>query len=235
MRAAIMQPYFFPYLGYFALIKHSDTFILFDTVQFIRHGWIERNRMLKENEGWLYVSVPLEKHERNTKICDTRIRQSENWKQKMLAQIQHYKKKAPHYRNVIDFLHHAFKFESTSMVKLNQHLLAETCGYLGLSFDGPVFSEMNVQIDEAHAADEWALNICKSIGANAYINPIGGTDFFDKAKYTASGIDLAFQKINLRNYSQGRTSFEAGLSILDVMMFNSPAEILQMLDEVEYL
>ena len=66
-KVAIMQPYFFPYLGYFSLIKHTDEFILFDPVQFIRHGWIERNRILKPENGWQYISVPLEKHEMQRK------------------------------------------------------------------------------------------------------------------------------------------------------------------------
>ena len=73
MRLGIMQPYFFPYLGYFSLIKHADLFILFDTPQFIRHGWIERNRILKPDVGWMYVSVLLIKHELQTPIKDVKI------------------------------------------------------------------------------------------------------------------------------------------------------------------
>ncbi len=80
MRLAVMQPYFFPYLGYFALIKKSDHFVIFDTPQFIRHGWIERNRILKPVEGWQYIKVPLVKHSRETAIKDIVIRNSENWK-----------------------------------------------------------------------------------------------------------------------------------------------------------
>lgn len=94
MKLGIMQPYFFPYLGYFSLIKHTDRFILFDTVQFIRHGWIERNRILKPNEGWQYIQVPLIKDKgRDTVIKDVKIRNTENWQQKIIAQLQHYKKK----------------------------------------------------------------------------------------------------------------------------------------------
>jgi hypothetical protein len=95
MRIAIMQPYFFPYLGYYSLIKESDKFILFDTVQYIRHGWITRNRVLKPIEGWQYIFVPLEKHGITTIINQVRIKNSENWKDKIIRQLEHYKKKHP--------------------------------------------------------------------------------------------------------------------------------------------
>ena len=104
MTLGIMQPYFFPYLGYFQLINKVDTFILLDEVQFIRHGWIERNRVLNSNEGWQYIKVPLIKHSRSTLIKDSLIRSSEVWKSKILAQLSCYKRKAPFYNQVIQFL-----------------------------------------------------------------------------------------------------------------------------------
>ena len=100
MKLGIMQPYFLPYIGYFSIIKHTDEFILFDSVQFIRHGWIERNRILKQSGGWQYIQVPIIKNNgRETLIKDIRINNTDNWKTKILAQIQHYKKKSYKYRD----------------------------------------------------------------------------------------------------------------------------------------
>src|SRR5450756_2454672 len=79
MRLGIMQPYFFPYLGYYSLIKNTDRFVFLDDVQFIRHGWIERNRILKPAEGWQYIAAPLEPHKRGTLIKDIAIRNTEDW------------------------------------------------------------------------------------------------------------------------------------------------------------
>ena len=90
MKLGIMQPYFFPYVGYYSLIKNTDKFILFDTVQFIRHGWIERNRILKPNEGWQYIQVPLLKHNRDIFIKDLGIKNTELWREKLKAQLQNY-------------------------------------------------------------------------------------------------------------------------------------------------
>ena len=233
MKLGIMQPYFMPYIGYISLIKHTDRFILFDTVQFIRHGWIERNRMLKQNEGWQYIQVPLIKQNgRDTLIKDIKINNQENWKNKILAQIQHYKKVAPYYRRVVSMLDDIFQREYEDITTLNKYSLEVICKYLGFAKDIEIFSEMNLPIAPANEPDEWALNICKAIdGANEYINPIGGLSFFDRKKYEDSGIKLYFQEMEITEYSQKRSIFEPGLSVLDVMMWNDVNEINIMLDK----
>jgi hypothetical protein len=234
MQVAIMQPYFAPYLGYVSLIKHTDEFVLFDSVQFIRHGWIERNRILKQNDGWLYIQVPLEKHPRETLIKDVKISNETDWKKKILSQLVIYKKVAPNYYKVINLLNEVFENDYTSIVQLNKVLLEKICAYLGFPKTLPVFSEMNLAIKEAQMPDEWALNICKKLGNDiTYVNPIGGLDFFDRQKYTGSNIKIFFQKMHLEPYNQKRSIFEAGLSIIDVMMFNNVEEINVMLDKFE--
>lgn len=234
MTLGIMQPYFMPYLGYFSLIKHTDEFILFDTVQFIRHGWIERNRILKQNGGWQYIQIPLIKgNGRDTVIKDVRINNTENWKQKILAQLQHYKKIAPYYFRVTNLLKELFANDFDDITHLNQKSLQLVCDYLGFQRNFPIFSEMNLPIEEVNAPDEWALNICKAMNVSSYINPIGGSEFFDRIKYEKAGVDLKFQQMKLDEYDQKRQPFEAGLSILDVMMFNSPDDINVMMDHFE--
>lgn len=236
MKIGIMQPYFMPYLGYFSLIKHTDEFILFDPVQFIRHGWIERNRTLKQNEGWQYVQVPLVKSGRDTLIKDIEINNNTKWADKMLAQLQHYKKTAPYYFATIKVLQEIFSQEYTDIVSLNHASLKAVCEYLGIDANFKVFSQMGLEIETPNAPDEWALNICKALSnIDEYWNPIGGTSFFDKQKYTDAGIELKFHNVSLEEYEQKRTPFEAGLSIIDVMMFNSPEEINTMLDNYELI
>lgn len=236
MKIGIMQPYFLPYLGYISLIKNTDKFILFDTVQFIRHGWIERNRILKQTGGWQYIQVPLEKKQMSTIIKEVKINNQQKWKEKILAQLQHYKKIAPYYYKTLQILEKVFSKEYESITKLNKDLLEEICKYLGISTPIFIFSEMNLKIEEVNAPDEWALKICKALGGvEEYWNPLGGMNFFDRNKYEKENIKLYFQKINLHNYDQRKESFEEGLSIIDVLMFNSPEEINKMLDDYELL
>ena len=73
VRLGIMQPYFFPYLGYFDLINRTDRWIVFDTAQYIRHGWVNRNRILHSDSEWQYILVPLKKHSRKAAIKDIAV------------------------------------------------------------------------------------------------------------------------------------------------------------------
>ncbi|MDI1324944.1 MAG: WbqC family protein [Algoriphagus sp.] len=233
MKLAIMQPYFFPYLGYYSLIKHTHEFIIFDSVQYIRHGWLERNRILKHGGGSLYVQVPVSKPDgQKTLISSLEIRNDEQWKKRILSQLEVYKRIAPHYREVMSLVQEIFRPDFQLLTHLNQHLLLMTCQYLGMNRTFPIFSEMGLAIETPKEADEWALNICKAYGGvSSYFNPPGGKEFFLAEKYEASGISLNFLQVNLDAYDQKRPEFEPGLSILDVMMFNDPQAINQMLDQ----
>ena len=234
MKIAIMQPYFFPYLGYFSLIKHTDKFIVFDPVQFIRHGWIERNRILKPAEGWQYIAVPLEKHSREIIIKDIKIRVKEEWEEKIFRQLLHYKK-APHFSEVFNLISTAINIPTDSIVKLNTNILTMICRYLNVPFKATIYSEMNLVIDPIKNAGHWALNICKALGGNEYINPIGGVEIFDRSEFEEMGINLKFINLKLGPYNQNRNNFEQGLSIIDVMMFNSVDQIEKMLNNYEFV
>jgi len=231
--AGIMQPYFFPYLGYFSLLKHTDEFVLLDSVQFIRHGWIERNRILKQGSGWLYIKVPLIKHPRETLIKDVVIDCSEDWRSKIEAQLQAYRKRAPNYRAVNELVSHVIDQDETDVVSLNKRALEAVCGYLGITKRLQVFSEMDLVIEKPMAADEWALNIGSALGISEYWNPPGGQSFLDASKYEAAGIDFRIHRVDLQEYDQRRQPFEPSLSIIDVLMFNSPAAVNLMLDRYE--
>lgn len=232
MKVGVMQPYFLPYLGYFSLIKNTDKFILIDEVQFMERGWIKRNRVLSNRDGWQYIGVPLVKHKQKTKIKDIRIYNSFDWKKKIFNQLEHYKKRAPFYNNTIEVLMSALNIETDSIVKLNEHVLKVICSYIGIEANFSIFSEMNLHIEKVNAPDEWGLNVCKALdNVEEYWNPEGGVEFYDCQKYHRNNIEINFLKINLQSYPQIRTKFEPGLSIVDVMMFNDSKDINRMLDD----
>ena len=236
MKLGIMQPYFFPYLGYFSLIKHTERFLLLDSVQFLRHGWISRNRILKPESGWQYILVPLVKHSRDIKIRDVRIKKELDWRNTIFRQLEHYKRKAPFYRDTIEVLKTALNIETESIVHLNVHALKTVCDYIGVKLNVNVFSEMHLLIDEVKAPDEWALNICKALGnADEYWNPEGGLEFYNRSKFYKAGMDIKFLSMNIQKYSQRRPEFEANLSIVDTMMFSKPEKINEMLDDYRLL
>jgi len=236
MKIGIMQPYFFPYLGYFSLIKHTERFILLDSVQFVRHGWVSRNRILKPESGWQYILVPLVKHSRDTKIKDVSIKKELDWRNTIFHQLEHYKKRAPFYRDTIEVLKTALNIETESIVHLNAHALKKVCDYIGVGLNVDIFSEMHLSIDEVKAPDEWAVKICKALGnVDEYWNPEGGLKFYDRSKFYKAGMDIKFLNMNIQKYSQRRPEFEANLSIVDTMMFNKPEKINEMLDDYRLL
>ena len=231
MKLGIMQPYFLPYIGYISLIKHTDMFILLDEVQFIRHGWIERNRILKPTEGWQYIQVPLQMYHQKDLIKNIRINNEIDWERKILSQIGHYKKKAPYYYHAIDLLKNIFSRKYSTIVELNNYALNCVCDYLFINKDIRVFSEMNLSIEPVSEPDDWALNISKALNAGEYWNPSGGVSISNKEKYDRANIILKFHETVMERYPQkANTTFEPWLSILDVIMHNTPDRINQMLD-----
>ncbi len=235
MRLGIMQPYFLPYIGYISLIKHTDSFILLDEVQFIRHGWIERNRILKQTGGWQYISVPLNSHSQKTSIKEITINNSVAWKKRIIDQIGHYNK-APFYYQVKELLEDVLREEVDDIVTLNHITLTKICKYLEINTPIYIFSAMGMKLDKLNEPDDWALAICKNIGnVTEYWNPPGGKSFFQVSKYIDAGIEVKFQQMTLLPYRQKSDDFISGLSIIDVMMFNDIETIHKMLDRYEFI
>ena len=234
MTLGIMQPYFFPYLGYFSLIKATNKWIVFDTPQYGNRSWINRNRILDPNsEGWIYFTAPVKKHKLASAIYSIEIQNSENWKEKIIAQLGYYRKHAPNYKTVTEFLIETMKDEFDSLSKLNIHTLKACCAYIGIDFNFEIFSEMKLPIDLVQNADEWALKICKVMGVTEYINPERGQLFIQRKKYSYNKINLKFLEYKSPEYDQRKKEFIQGLSIIDAMMFNTPDEINQLLDDYQ--
>ena len=95
-----MQPYFFPYIGYWQLINSVDIFVLFDDSQYKRHGWINRNRILKPDGNWQYILIPLQKHSLREPIKHVYIAPNCGWEKTIIAQLSHYKKKAHYFDEI---------------------------------------------------------------------------------------------------------------------------------------
>lgn len=235
MKIAIMQPYFFPYIGYFQLINAVDSFILGDDVQYIDRGWINRNRILKYGQdGFTYMGVPIVKHNYQTHIKDILAIEGKEWKTKILGQVSHYKK-SPFFKAVYELLKYCFEYSERSITKLNGYYLKTVCDYIGIDFKMQMQSEMDFDYSNVTTTGNRPIRLCEQLGATEYINPIGGKELYSKAEFGESNITLRFMQANITEYDQQRGSFEPGLSILDVMMFNSPNDIKLMLKNYDLL
>lgn len=224
-KLGIMQPYFFPYVGYFTLIKNCDEFIFFDTPQYIRKGWINRNRIVSNKGDIIYFTVPVKKCERETVIRDVLISHDANWKEKIYGQLSVYKKKAPYYNEVLELVSEVIEPECNNISNLAIRSVLACSDYIGIKQKFKVFSEMGMDYIEVDEPDEWALKITKELGYDTYLNPPGGKSFFKIEKYTQEGIGLKFVEPELTPYRQLHNGFKEGLSIIDMLMFCSPYEI----------
>ncbi|MFM1813568.1 MAG: hypothetical protein RLZ98_263 [Pseudomonadota bacterium] len=231
MKLGIMQPYFAPYLGYFDLIRRCDQWVVFDTAQYIRHGWVNRNRVLHPTTDWQYLIVPLQKHSRETPIKDIKVIASGEWRSRIRGQLQHYRGKAPHYQAVVDLVSSVLAVDTASLTQLNILLLQRCCERLGLRFNFQVFSEMNLPLPEIMGPGHWALEISSALKASEYLNPPGGKNLFKPDDFRARGIKLTIQEPHPFIYPTPGYGFQPDLSVIDVMMWNSPAEITAHLDQ----
>ncbi len=225
-----MQPYFFPHLGYFDLINRSDSWIVFDTAQYIRHGWVNRNRILHPSSGWQYIVVPLKKHTRQTPINEIETQPYDQWRSRILGQLNHYKKRAPGYAVASSLVEECLAHGDTNLARLNAIILKTTCAKLGIAFNSQTFSEMNLKHNPVNGPGDWALRISEAVHATEYINPSGGMNLFDPAAFAASGIRLVIQAPLEFTYQCDGYQFEPGLSVVDALMWNSPEVIKAHLD-----
>lgn len=233
MRVGIMQPYAFPYIGYFQLIDCVDEWVFFDVVQYNKKSWMNRNRILhpdveKETQ---YISIPIKKHQRGTLIKDVLINNENDWKSDILGKLTVYKQfKANNYNFVVDFIHDIFDKTGDNFLEFSIRSTESICELLNINMQYRVASSLEFDRDMINGPGDWALSIAKHLDAESYVNPYSGYELFDEAKYSDNGIELRFLKSNLSSYNQSlREGFVPALSIIDIMMFREINDIRNMI------
>lgn len=224
-RVGIMQPYFFPYFEQFRLIAACDQWVVFDTVQYTRKSWMNRNRVLNREKGWAYVSVPIVNTGLDTRVMDALVDEAQPWRKVMLDRLRIYEREAPHYRAVRELIGDALASPAVSLAALNARLIACVNNYLGIHTPLVMASTLDFQAPEACAPGEWALHIAKHLGATEYRNAAGGVALFDPQMYASHGIELSFHVHRQHRYATGNLVFVEGLSVIDSMMWNSREQL----------
>lgn len=224
-----MQPYFFPYLGHFALIAACDRWVVFDVPQYTPKSWISRNRVLHQDQGWVYVSVPLSNGSISIDIHEARLLDFDRTRAMVTGKLTHYRRHAPYYRAVSDLLDRVFSTSVDSLVDLNVRALSAVCAYLGIPFQHQLASALPLDRASIDHAGAWAVQIAGLMGARQYLNPLGGASIFVPEEFRARGVELSFIAFENPVYDTGPYGFEPGLSILDVLMWNSASEVREML------
>jgi hypothetical protein len=229
MKVGIMQPYFVPYLGYFQLINAVDTFVIYDDVNFIKQGWINRNRILLDEKPFLF-HLQLSGVSSFKKINEIGLGKN---RFKVLKTIQAAYNKAPYYLPTIALLDQIFNFETNNLSEFITNSLNLICKYLNIRTKLILSSEID-KCNDLKGQDK-VIEICKILNATSYINSYGGQDLYSKQVFHEVGLNLLFLQSDDIIYNQFSLNFIPALSIVDVMMFNSPDSISGLLLRFELL
>ncbi len=230
MKIAIMQPYILPYIGYFQLIKAVDKFIIYDDVNFINRGWINRNRLLVGGKDSLFT-IPLKEASQNKLIHEIEVNWDTAWKSKFLKTLEQSYKKAPFYADVLPLVQASLALDNVPISEVIVENLRILCSYLDIKTE--IIASSRSYNNQHLKAQERILDICLQEKAHQYINPIGGLELYDKTVFEEKGMVLNFIKAKAISYPQFKNEFVPWLSILDVLMFNSVAQIQGFLEEYE--
>ena len=222
-----MQPYFFPYIGYWQLISAVDTFVIYDDVNYIKQGWINRNNIIGSNFNQL-ISLQVIGASSFKLINEIEVG---NNSQKILKTIEQTYKKAPYFESVFPLLQVIMQCEEKNLAKFLNFLIKEVCAYIEIKTTISTSSEL-VKNNKLKGQDK-ILDLCKVLKAKQYINVIGGRELYQKEMFSRENIELSFMKSKLLEYSQFREPFSANLSIIDVLMFNNKEKVRQYLTGYE--
>ncbi len=230
MRLAIMQPYFFPYLGYWQLLNIVDRFVIYDDVNYIKGGWVNRNRILINGKP-SYITLPLYQASPNKRICDISLETSHVWRRKMLKSIENTYRRTPYFFEVFPVVEKIIRYETDNLSDFLAQQLRTLAGFLGIKTEF-VMTSRYYQNNNLTGQNR-VLDICKREGATAYINPQGGQAIYEVNAFHRIGIDLHFLVMRPKQYKQRCAGFVPHLSIVDALMEIGVFEVMQHMNEFE--
>lgn len=234
MRLGIMQPYFFPYLAYWQLMNAVDLYIVYDDVNYIKGGWINRNSILLQGKSHP-INLILQGASPNKLINEVKVDSKDVVRSKLLRTIEQAYAKAPFAADVMPLLEKVIRHEADGLAEYLLHSFKTVNKYLGIETELRLSSEL--EKDNSLKAHDKVIDICRRLGATEYYNAIGGVELYEpyRAQFSAVGTELKFLKMKPLEYVQFHNDFVPNLSIIDVMMFNSVDKIKSLLNEYELL
>jgi hypothetical protein len=216
MKLAIMQPYLFPYIGYFQLMMEADKFVVFDDVNFIKKGWVNRNNILVNNQSSGFT-LNLKNASQNKLIKDIEIFEFKNWATKFLKSLELAYKKAPYFEQTYQNLEQLLNNNYNNISEICLAAIKNVCEQLYIECE--IAKSSSVYNNAELKGQERILDICQQENSSHYINAIGGQDLYENKVFSTKNIKLNFLKPEIKKYTQFKHDFVAQLSIIDLMMF----------------
>lgn len=226
-----MQPYFFPYIGYWQLLNAVDKFVIYDDVNFIKGGWINRNRILVNGEP-KYFTAPVSGQSSNKAISDLFLQESNYWRGKLLRMLEVSYGTAPHFEEVFPLLKDILESKEQGLSSFIQISISRVVDWLGIKTDLVVSSK--TYSNSRLRGQERVLDICAIEHADTYLNLPGGRSLYNRNTFQGRSIDLKFLCPRDIRYQQFGNNFVPDLSIIDVLMFNPRRRVIDLLTEWEH-
>ena len=227
MKLAIMQPYFFPYIGYFQLMNNVDKFVVYDNIGYSRKGWINRNRLLVNGKD-AYFTIPLLKDSDYLDVNERYLAESwPNDRKKLLNRLIESYRKSPNFKEVYPLIEACLMIEERNLFRFLYNSLVLTREYLAIKT--PLIVSSEIPIDHKLRASNKVVAICKALDAETYVNPIGGVELYDKQAFSNHNIELKFLRSANISYDQFSHPHVPFLSIIDIMMFNAKESLQSLL------
>lgn len=220
-----MQPYLFPYLGYFQLVKYCDEFVFYDDVQFIKGGYINRNNILANGQKQLFT-IPVVKASSNRKINEHHF--SDN-RGKFFKSIEQNYRKAPQFEAVMPILDKVLNTNETQVAVLCKDSILSVFNYLSIDINYRFSSELDY--NKSASASEKLFEICQLINTNRYCNMKSGKSLYSKKQFAERGIELSFLEMAALSYPQNKNEYVSHLSIIDVLMWNDKSAVKALLQK----
>ncbi len=228
MIVSIMQPYFFPYIGYFQLMFQSDIFVFHDDVQFIKGGWVNRNRILRNGEPrWL--TLPVRKAASQLAINRRYYQLEQANVERLSRRIEAAYRKAPCFAAIFPVVEELLKFGDANVAAFNVNLIERIAARLAIRTRFVRSSEM--EKDDRLTGQERVIDICRCLGATHYVNPIGGVRLYQSDRFAVADIKLSFLKPAVSAYPQFGQAPVPDLSVIDILMFNSAESVARLLSK----
>jgi hypothetical protein len=229
MRVAIMQPYLFPYLGYYQLAAAVDRWVFYDDAMFIKQGYINRNSILFNGATYRF-SVPIKDQSSFQLINEHHAIPPFD---KILRTISQAYVKAPNFALVFQMVASVLDGRETNIALMAGASLHAVFDYLGIGIQSSWSSA--IPGHQRLKGQDRVLAICKTLGASEYVNPIGGLELYGEASFATRGIRLRFHRMRPVVYPQGDSPFVPNLSMIDVLMHNDPDKVKSLLREFDLL
>ncbi len=238
MKLAIMQPYLFPYIGYYQLISAVDKFLLFDNVNYIKKKYVNRNQYLVVNGKPTFFIVPVKDKSSFTKISEIEVVTENKWRSNILKSLYVNYRYAPFFNDVYPILEDVINTDTNLLSVLNGQSIIKVCRYLDVSTEIVADVSKYYELEESLGGKYEdivqkfpyitsnnlekkvirAIEICKKENSTVYVNAIGGQTLYNKDDFANHGISLYFIRSEDISYIQRSPVFYPNLSIIDVLM-----------------